>query len=224
MQSVIGNRSIVPELFIVVLLCASSAPEVWLRAAPENETPVELTQADLFALRNWQSKSVAVNGVALGMTKLQTSQTLQARGLMLRTNVKAAGPCRTEEDFCHVNKADGPWTGVDLFFDHDRLVKITVMFPDDAVPAVQKANVTHQFKGLTYKLFRHYSDGLRNQIFGPAEGKERPYDPHFPDSTLKYVEYDYMRSGVIVLVTINTSDSPPQPSDIEVEFVASRTD
>jgi len=219
----IANRAIVTRSFVVLLLCAFCAPHALLRATSETGKIIELTQVDLFSLPDWKSKSVAVNGIVLGMTKSQTTQILQSRGFILLTNTNSVDPCRQEGDFCHVNKVDGPWIGVDLFFDHDRLAKITMMFPDDAVPAVQKVNVTHQFKGLTYKFFRHYSDGLRNQIFGPAEGKERPYDS-IPGSTFKYVEYDYPSARVIVLITIDKRDNPPQPFDIELDFVAPRKD
>jgi len=40
----------------------------------------------------------------------------------------------------------------------------------------------------------------------------------------KYVEYDYPSARVIVLITIDKRDNPPQPFDIELDFVAPRKD
>ncbi|HVR22716.1 MAG TPA: hypothetical protein VMU26_05295 [Candidatus Polarisedimenticolia bacterium] len=68
------------------------------------------------------------------------------------------------------------------------MIHFFICLPIDAAPEVKRANVARQFKGLTCQLFNHYSDALRQQIFGPAEGKENPQMP--PGSALVDVEYD----------------------------------
>jgi hypothetical protein len=223
MQSMSGNRDVLARTGIFSFLCAFCLLNTWLWATPEDGKAVELTQTDLLSLPNWQGRSVAVNGFVLGVTKQQAAQIAQARGLRFLTNTNSGGPCRQEEDFCHVYKIDGPWIGVDLSFDHERLVKITVQVADDAVPKVKQASVARQFKGLTYKLFNHYSDGFRKQILGSTEGKEMPYD-NIPNSLYRFVEYGYPHAGITVRVTINKADSPPEPFDIQVDFVAPRKD
>jgi hypothetical protein len=224
MHPMISNKGMLAKLGIVSLLCAVCAPNAWLRATPENGKAIEVTQTDLFSLPDWQSKSIAVNGFILGVTKLQATQIAQAHGLTLLTHTSlgsGVGPCHQEDGVRNVYKVDGPWIGMDLSFDHDRLIKISVMVADDAVPEVKKVSVARQFKGLTYKLFNHYSDGFRKQILGPTEGKEMPYD-NIPNSPYRFVEYEYPHAGITVRVTINKADSPPEPFDIQVDFVAPR--
>jgi hypothetical protein len=185
-----------------------------------NET--ELTLEDLFSLPDWQQKSVAVSGFALGMTRSQASQLAQTSGLRLTTNVapKTVGevkaPCTQAS--CGVYQVNGNWIGVDLYFDAaDQINTIKVSVPDEADPAVRKVNITRQFKGLTFQFFNHYSDTLRKKILGPAESKEKP---ERPGAAITHIEYDYLRANLIMHTKVDKRDDPPKPFDLEVDFVA----
>ena len=192
-------------------------------ASAHGGEPTELTQVDLFGLPAWEQKPVSVNGFTLGITREQAFEIAKARNLVFKPNMPTAtaaegkAPCTPVS--CTVSMANGNAIGVDLKFDMDRITKITVSVPEDADPEVKKVNVSREFKGLTRQFFNHYSDSLRNRIFGPREGKES-HDllSAGPDYSYTHVEYDYLQSGVIIHVTISKRD--PKPFDLEVDFVA----
>src|ERR1700704_2997191 len=86
MQSVIGKAVVLVNL-IAASLCVVYAQNDRPHTAQEKRETLELTQGDLFSVPNWQQKSVAVSGFALGMTRSQASQLAQTSGLRLTTNV-----------------------------------------------------------------------------------------------------------------------------------------
>lgn len=133
------------------------------------------------------------------------------------TEKKQKAPCVEGE--CSVCKENGNWIGLDLFFDSGRLNKIKVSVPIDADRDVKRVNVARRFKGRTFQFFNHYSDSLLNRIFGVVEAKKIPVKVGEQPSNLTNVEYRYPSLGMVVRTTIDTRDNPPQPFDLEVEFV-----
>ena len=222
------SRSVATSLAVALVALVACDVGARQKAAAENQKAVELTQVDLFSLPDWKHRAVAVDGFVLGMSRTETTQLAQARGLELVTKKRPkkvgdlGGPCREEENSCAVYKTAGPWIGVDLFFDAGRLAKIKIAVPDDAADYVKEVNVAHQFKGLTYQFFNHYSESLRNRILGPVEGKEESRGPS--SSVFAYVEYEYPHLRTIVHVTVDRRDHPPQPFDLEVDFTSLQQD
>jgi len=118
---------------------------------------------------------------------------------------------------CSVYKVRGNYIGIDLFFETGRVTKVSVAVSEDMDPEVRKVNITREFKGLTFRFFNDYSDNLRKQILGSAEGKEKPA---LPGAATTYVEYDYPRLGLVVHTTIDKRDHPPKPFDLQVDLVS----
>jgi hypothetical protein len=159
---------------------------------------VELTEVDLFSLPDWQHQTIAVDGFTLDMTKEQAVEIAKRKGLILR-NKQMLGkvgepnvPCT--QRVCAVDKLDGPWIGVDLFLDMDRVSKIKVSIPGDADAEVKNVNIATEFKGRTRQFFNNYSDDLRIKILGVSDGKKtHPKSASGADPFYTFIEYDYRR-------------------------------
>lgn len=209
----------VAAMLVFVALAAGASAEMTL----DIKDPVELTKQDLFSLSDWKERQVAVDGFVLGMTREQAFEVAKAKGLKLRSDQppckvhRVKLPCRGRS--CSVLQANGNWIGLNLLFDSNHLARIKVSVPVDAYPEVKKANIAREFKGSTYELFNNYSDDLRKQMFGPAEGKQTPIKAGAQISNLTQVAYGYLSSGVIIHVTIDKNEHPPKPFDLEVDFV-----
>jgi hypothetical protein len=207
---------------MLVGICAFLVSANSKRAYKNNQDAVELTKVDIFSLPDWKSKSVAIDGFTLGITRKEAFEIANERHLSLTSNVppKAVGelkaPCTQAS--CAVGQTDGNWIGVNLFFEMDRITKIKVSVPVDADPEVKKVNIAREFKGLTRQFFNRYSDGLRNRILGPAEGKETRVKVGGENSALANIVYQYPNAGIVIHVTVDKRDNPPNPFDLEVDF------
>lgn len=185
---------------------------------------IDLSDVDLFSVPDWEHQQVIIAGVTLGMTRAQVFEAAGVRGLKLRstrlpgTTAELHAPCAT--DSCSVSQVSGNWIGVDLSFRSDLVVKITVSVPVDAGPEVKAVNLARTFKGLTYRFFNTYSDRLRLSTLGAADEKETPMIVGTQLSNLASVEYGYSRLGLVVHITIDKRDNPPNPFDLKVDFVS----
>jgi len=218
-----GWRSHFSVVGLTMVLLGSlffSPPNTCPNVAPQNGNPVELTQVDLFSLPDWQHKPVAIEGFALGMTRSEATQLAGDHGLKFLPNMptKTVGVQKGPglQASCAVYKNHGNYVGIDLYFDAaDHVSKMGVSVSVDMDPEVMRVSVSRRFRGLTYEFFDHYSEGLRNKIFGPAEGKEKPF---IPASAVTRFEYDYPEAGVLVRVTRDKRDDPAQWLDLDIEF------
>lgn len=222
MQSIIKNAGCA-GFIVAMLVCASVVAGAHAEMTLNAKQPVELTKVDLFSLLDWKQREVTVDGFFLGMTRDQVFEVARTNKLRLRSDRpprmawQAKLPCR--EKSCSVLQVNGNWIGINLFFEEDRLVKMKVSVPVDAAPEVKQANIARKFKGRTYQFFNGYSDDLRVRLFGSAEGAETPVKAGAKVSTLTYIAYEYLHSGVIVHVTIDKKEHPSKPFDLEVDFV-----
>ena len=222
MQSIIKNAGRA-GFVVAMLVCASVVSGAHAEMTLDTKQRVELTKVDLFSLPDWKQQEVAVEGFFLGMTREQVFEIARTNKLRLRSDRpprmirQAKLPCR--EKSCSVLQINGNWIGINLFFEEDRLVKMKASVPVDAAPEVKQANIARKFKGRTYQFFNSYSDDLRVQLFGPAEGVETPVKVGTKVSTLTYIAYEYLHSGVIIHVTIDKKEHPAKPFDLEVDFV-----
>lgn len=100
----------------------------------------------------------------------------------------------------------------------DRVAEIGIEFSEVMDPGVQKANTTRRFRGLTYRLFNDYSDGLRQKLFGSVQAKEQTI------GMITHTAYDYADAGVIVRIDrLDTTDGNhllEAPDDVELDFTA----
>ena len=202
------------RVFAIAALCLPCPQKV----IAQETNSVELTESDLFSLPNWQRRAVTVDGFARGMTRAQALEIAEAKNLRLVPNLlpgmtmaQMKGPC--VQPSCPVYKAHGSWVGIDLFFDAEKISKIEVGLSVDMDPEVKKVNIARKFKGLTNQFFNHYDDRLRNQLLGSAEAKRDPSGPRDTDH-LKYVQYEYPESGIVVHVTISDGEA----IDLAVDF------
>ncbi|MGC2473181.1 MAG: hypothetical protein WA485_02510 [Candidatus Sulfotelmatobacter sp.] len=213
-------------LFVVASICVLLQISPRIRAE-EDDSLLELTQVDLFSVSKWESKPIAIKGFTLGMTRAEAFTLAKTLSLRLvtetpRTVGETNGACRSDEISCSVYRVNGPWIGMNLWFNAvDRVGKITVSMPADAVPEVKAASVAHEFKGLTYELFNNYSEALRQRVLGFIEAKERQRT-NIPGDTEVVLDYTYPRLGMVVHLTIDKRDHPPKPFDLQVDFVAPR--
>ena len=210
-------------MLLALLLFPLFALQADENGGSRKQSSIELTKVDLFGSFGWQHKTVAVDGFSLGMEQSAAVKLAQSQALKFviaspkPTAEQQNSPCVEGE--CAVYKKGGNWIGLDIFFDGGRVAKIKVSVPADADPEVKKVNVARQFKGQTHQLFNQYSDSLRTRLLGALEARRIPVQVGTNVSNLVNLEYDYRNMGVVVHTTIDTHDSPPQPFDLEVDFV-----
>jgi hypothetical protein len=221
MSLVRDHRDRTLALIGLTLLCSYWGPRASAEDKAGRENPVELTKEDLFSLQDWQQRPVAVDGFTLGMTRKQAVAMAEAKNLSIKSNMAPAtvgelnAPCL--QGSCSVYKVRGNYIGIDLFLETGRVTKVSVAVSEDMDLEVRKVNIAREFKGLTFRFFNDYSDNLRKQILGSAEGKEKPA---LPGAATTYVEYDYPRQGLVLHTTIDKRDHPPKPFDLQVDFVS----
>lgn len=209
---------------LLTLLCIFPLLVACFGSAQVGQTPVELTQVDLFSLPDWQHRPVAVDGFFIGMARKEAMQSATQHGVeLIRPKVRPTC-CPVSDVYQAVGKyhGHGNFTGIRLYFDEaDRISKIGIEISEGMDPDVKEANITRKFKGLTSQLFTHYSDGLRQQIFGIANPKESPRT-HVADDNDVVLEYDYPLAGVAVMTSMDTRERPALPWEITVNFAAPR--
>lgn len=143
------------------------------QSSPQKLDVIEITQRDLFALHGWNSADVSVLGAQLGMTRTQVLKVVSAKGLILK---------------CFSNGRElptGPGCGVffppdtdtTVGFKFDTTDRISEIFIDQTVTYAREWN-KHQISrkrlhGYTLQLVNHYTDALREKLFGSADLEER---------------------------------------------------
>ena len=218
-----ASKRVIPILwFSILLFCGLGALNH--AYATETRQPVELTQVDLFGDSHWKQMPVAINGFALGMPKAEAVQ------LALKQRLALVQQRRRQQDVCctiaEVYEAVGKYhrhgnpIGLRLYFDGtNRISKMSLNVAEAMDPDVAAVNITHKFRGLTSQLFAHYSESLRQQIFGSAQGKQRPRSS-VPDDTDVVIKYEYPQSGVTLSITTDRGKGPPNIWEVALDFYA----
>ncbi len=203
-------------------LTAAQSPQAQVRS------PLEITQLDLFSIRNWNSTQVSVFGLMLGMTRRETLVVTQKTGLRLDDDL---GQGCLNEKTCSVLEG-GRYNGVSLIYDDSEILeKIRIEAQIRHVSKEERSGwVVGRFQGETRRLFESYSDSVRSQILGPIDamwaGKMKPFpawDPHSADGTLPAHRrgYQYKKHGLILYADLH-EPHPQDENDIEkltIEFV-----
>ena len=212
------------RLWVAAVSALSIFTATKARSSPK---PIELTQVDYFSVPGWQDKSVAIDGFMLRMTRAEASQSAAAHGLILvpiqRPTAGQAAPARHDFDVFQAHgpyRGHGNYVGITISFNaQDAISKIAVSISVDMDEDVRKANVTHEFRGLTHELSTPYSDALRLRIFGQANPKKDPQRPK-DKPVLHYIEYDYPQSSIALRVTRSDADQPSKILDVEIDFLS----
>lgn len=199
-------------VWLLTVSCTLGLFQPWSVKQSDSKA-IELTKADLFSLTGWDSKSVSVLGIRIGMTREQARASLQSYQYGLRdSSTPQTNNCQSER--CQIYDARSLFVGVAVDFDgSSRVSGITVeRIPQDATAAVRKIAITKQFHGRTYAFFYNYSTTLREKLLGHEYSVSS--DEKYPEIKT----YKYARLGLIV--TINPSRfGPEKESDIYVTFV-----
>ena len=183
--------------------------------------PLEITQVDLFSLKNWNSMQVSVLGLMLGMTRRETSMVALKNGLRLDDDL---GHGCVKEQICNVLEG-GRYNGVSLIYgENDVLGKIRIEAHLRHTSSEERSSsLVSRFRGETRRLFESYSDSVRNQILGPIDkmwvGKMERFSAWDERSSglplLAHRRgYQYRRYGLILYVDLH---EPAHGSDSDVE-------
>jgi hypothetical protein len=200
--------------FLSPLTTAQSMPA-------QTRPPLEITQVDLFSLKNWNSTRVSVLGLMLGMTRRETLMVAQKEGLRLDDDLGQG--CLTDKT-CNV-LVGGRYNGVSLIYGENELVeRIRVEAHLRHTSRDERSGwIVSRFQGETRRLFESYSDSVRNQILGPIDkmwvGKMERFSAWDERSSglplLAHRRgYQYRRCGLILYVDLH---EPALGSDNDVE-------
>ncbi|HET6841933.1 MAG TPA: hypothetical protein VFK06_09625 [Candidatus Angelobacter sp.] len=198
-------------LFMVALLGIAAVSQV-KGAQSATTNVIEITKADLFANRSWNSTQVSVVGVRLGMTRDEVRKQLRSSGMdIVGTEPRPTAPCLSEG--CDVLNSQHVYVGITITFDPaNRVNAISVeRIPSDAGLSVRKAAIVRRFKRLTYSFFNDYSSALRKRLFGSESLGSDP-DIH---------RYD--RLGIEVVIS-HSQWVPEKESDLSVTFTKPKAD
>ncbi len=174
---------------------------------PQAKRNLELTDVDLFALKDWDSSQVSVLGVKLGMRRNEAVLAARLRGMkIINISPPDAGKDCIQQR-CGIYGLDGH-TGVHIVFGDDgRLQEMQMdLFAADAGGGLW---ITKQLKGASRELAMHYSDSLRSRLLG----REDEYCVVYPMGPKPLVQsysytYSYNRRGLAFYVDTVKDDSP----------------
>ena len=182
------------------------------RHSAKAETQLELTQADVFATRNWSSEAISVLGFRLGMKRAEAIENARKNRLdLIASTLADTAPCATTAcDVCEKNAC----VGVGLNFGNDdRIEAIHVMRPlRESAQDIRAASITRHFKGQTYSLFHSYSDELRLRLFGHEADR-------IEDRKVRATKYLYPQFGMEVSVNLSANKRIPESkADLTISF------
>ena len=202
--------------------------------SPQNQaqSPLEITQIDLFSVKKWNSMQVSVLGLMLGMTRRETLMVALKAGLRLDDDL---GQGCLKEKTCNVVEGD-KYNGMSLIYGEDEILeKIRIEARIRHVSKEERSGrLVSRFQGDTRRLFESYSDSVRNQVLGPIDamwvGKMKRFpdwDPRSagPHPLFHRRGYQYKKHGLILYVDLHEPD-PQSDDDIEkltLEFVPPKT-
>ncbi len=193
---------------LLAVLAIPAFPQIDKQQKPAGA--IEMTKADLFSIKGWDSMKIRILGVSLGMTREESRARIEALGFRLTGQDLSGKVCRSDE--CDVCNSKLLWTGIGIGYDHsDRVASISIdRIPEDADDAVRKTAIARRFIGKTWMFFNDYSSALRERLFGKESSIQA--DPGYPDVK----RYKYDRLGMELL--INGHRGPEKYYDLTVIF------
>ncbi len=203
----------------------------WTTAQPpqsQTRPPFEITQVDLFSLKNWNSTQVSVLGLMLEMTRREALMVAVKNRLRLDDDL---GQGCLKEKTCNVLEG-GRYNGLSLVYGENELVeRIRIEAHIRHTSREERSSwLVSRFQGETRRLFESYSDSVRNQILGPIDsmwvGKMKPLSAW--DTRSYGLElpahrrgYQYGKQGLILYADLH-EPNPQSDDDVEkltIEFV-----
>ena len=183
---------------------------------------LEITQVDLFSLKDWNSTQISVYGLRLGMTLEQTTTALSEKRLNLYDTADRTA-CGPTSRVCYVSK-EATQDGTDVtvqFGKGDEIDMIDIGSPwiNPMGHHRNPANVTaNSFKGETRRFFFHYSDELRLKFLGAPDSVAKSPTTN----AIQAQRYTYDRLGLVVYTNRYLREGMKHPSAPElssIEFV-----
>jgi hypothetical protein len=185
-------------LLLAVLGACSRMAVIGPRPAEQQVTRrVELTQSDLFATKNWNSRDISVLGFYLGMTRQEAQDNARKQALRIAVDSTHAPRRHNKKQArdCDILNGQDRYVGLSIHFDtEDRISRIVIeREPPAADPSVRRADVARRFKGSSHALFFAYTDALRVKLLGPESNRVLPTDRRETAA-----RFSYSRLGVTV--------------------------
>lgn len=134
--------------------------------AQNTPAAIEITQVDLFTLKEWDSGQVAFSGFRLGMKRNEAFRNAQARELALDDDF---GQGCLKAPTCYLLQS-GRYIGLSMSFGiQDSIQRIRIETPSsDGSKKDRESWMVRKLRGQTSELFENYSDSLRARLLGIA--------------------------------------------------------
>jgi hypothetical protein len=173
---------------------------------------IEITKADLFSLKDWDSTRVSVLGFRLGMTKNEALRNAEQQGLTLDDE---SGQGCMDAASCNAYR-DAYYIGLVLTFGPRKAIqRIRVELPWDLSQEEREMCLVNEFSGKTKELFLHYSDNLRIRLLGLADDNwfsvPNVGSPSWAWVEPLHQEYRYDSKGLILHVHLKNPGSNDTP-------------
>jgi hypothetical protein len=201
----------------------------WTAQQAENriQSPIEITQVDLFGMKNWNSMQVSILGFRLGMTRQDTLMVALKTGLRFDDDL---GQACLKEKACNVFEG-GRYNGVSLIYgEGEVLEKIQIEAQRRNASRQERSSwAVSKFQGATRQFVESYSDNLRNQILGSSDamraGKMTPPSVRGsnPSGLMPpaHREYQYSRLGLTLYLDLHdqTLSTDQAIEKLTIEFM-----
>ncbi len=193
-------------------------------AEDQAQPPFEITQVDLFSIKNWNSTQVSILGIRLGMSRREIHMLVSKAGLRLDGDL--AQGCLQERP-CNVFEGNGD-KGMNLIFGGTGVLeKIRIEAQRRNASRQERSKwLVSKFQGATRQFVESYSDSRRIQTLGLSDAMRAeemtPYSA-WDTSSSEFVrnmggilaknirpihqEYEYCRLGLILHVDFHDQDS-----------------
>jgi hypothetical protein len=185
------------------------------------QSPIEITQVDLFSLRGWDSSQVTFLGFRLGMERNEAFRNAQNRGLTIDDD---SGQGCLRAATCNLLKS-GRYIGLSLSFGvRDSIRRIRVETPPTNASKEEKESwLITNMPGQTRELFEDYSDVLRARLLGVANANwfDAPRGITLPGDEHANQEFQYYSKGLILQVRSKETkpSEMPQKTQVSADFL-----
>lgn len=184
------------KLLVLTLVVFGVSAVASARVSPPNKRVIEITHNDLFAKRGWDSRSVSIFGIRLGMKRAEVKTLTLARGLVMRCYSKT-GNERSTGSGCGLFFPPNLYTTVVLTFNAaDRVSEMGInrVAFQDARRSPEMSCLG--LRGDTRQLVTQYTNVLRKKLLGDADVAKRKDQPYSgPEFT-----YCYRKIGLLLRV------------------------
>ena len=209
-------RTLLLLLLLWGLPCASRGGGL----SQDAQSSIEITQVDLFSIKEWDSAHVAFLGFRLGMERREAFRNAQNGGLTMDDD---SGQGCLKAETCHLLDF-GKYIGLALTFGiRDTIQRIRVEMPSSNPSKEEMENwLVKKMPGQTREFFENYSDSLRARLLGIANANwfDAPRAEAWPNEHANQ-EYQYYSKGLILHIRSKTTrpSEMPQKTQVAADFL-----